>query len=448
MDTLTTRYLLLACLLLTAAGLRFHRLGRQSYWGDEIATLEQSRRPTLSALVSEINVSGRKQLPYYMVTHLIGRGLGFDLIWFRALSALAGTVAVVLLYQLGKLTGGRAVGLVAAAILAISPRAIYYSQEARVYALLMAMLLAGACCLWKYVNDPGPHPKKAWLLGYVAASLACLALHSFSLLAILSQGIFMATLPKLRRFSVFVLAILLSTVPVIFGLVLYRWMQIPTFVDALEFFIWAFSGILVFLPFVFANSLTSSGPEKRFLFLWASLPVFAAWLISWLVKPVWSDRYFLMCVPPLYLLASFGLNRWVPPRFVPLLVVVILVAGTANLDLRLEYYRTDTKPQYQQALHYLSQTPEVALVVEKTPKWIGAVRYGLMWYLKNTPASFPRSIDELSVGTQTMARLKQIRRLWWITPPNYELPKEAGAIHVIRTEHFNAFDAHFVAVNP
>src|SRR4029077_9241470 len=59
----------------------------------------------------------------------------------RSLSALAGVATVPVAYLLGLELRGRRAGLMAAALVAVNPMLLWYSQEARAYALL-ALLCA------------------------------------------------------------------------------------------------------------------------------------------------------------------------------------------------------------------------------------------------------------------------------------------------------------------
>lgn len=68
-------------------------------------------------------------------------------LWARAFTALLGAATVYLTYRLGRAAFGRTVGLLAAALLAVAPGAVYYSDTARVdvpeACLTTAALLAG-----------------------------------------------------------------------------------------------------------------------------------------------------------------------------------------------------------------------------------------------------------------------------------------------------------------
>jgi hypothetical protein len=69
----------------------------------------------------------------------------------RSLSAVASSLAIPLVYILGKELLDRQHGVIAAALFALSPTAVYYAQEARPYALLLlpilVTLIACARCL-------------------------------------------------------------------------------------------------------------------------------------------------------------------------------------------------------------------------------------------------------------------------------------------------------------
>src|SRR6185369_343968 len=62
----------------------------------------------------------------------------------RSLSVVLGTATVWVTCRLGRLLAGTAVGLTAGALLAISPLAVQYSQEVRMYALAGLLAVASS----------------------------------------------------------------------------------------------------------------------------------------------------------------------------------------------------------------------------------------------------------------------------------------------------------------
>jgi mannosyltransferase len=138
------RFTLLAILLL-ASCLRFYRLDAQSFWNDEGNSARLSERPVdliVEGTASDIHPPG-----YYLLLHAWRVLFGHSEFALRSLSAVAGVALVLFTYLLGRRLFGEATGLMAAFLGAISPFAVYYSQEARMYALLAALAAAATYLL-------------------------------------------------------------------------------------------------------------------------------------------------------------------------------------------------------------------------------------------------------------------------------------------------------------
>jgi hypothetical protein len=132
--------------LVLAAGLRFHLLGAQSLWNDEGNSLRLAQR-SVSDL---IDAAGRDIHPpgYYLLLKAWIAGAGTSEFALRALSALEGLIAVALATALGRALFGRSAGIAAGLLVALSPLAVYYSQETRMYAQLA---LLAAASMWIFV---------------------------------------------------------------------------------------------------------------------------------------------------------------------------------------------------------------------------------------------------------------------------------------------------------
>jgi mannosyltransferase len=125
-----------ACLaiLLVATGLRFYRLDAQSFWNDEGNTARLVERPV--ALIIEGAAGDIHPPGYYLLLHVWRALAGESEFALRAFSALCGVLTVAVAAAAGQYVGGRRVALGAALIVAVHPLSVYYSQEARMYALL------------------------------------------------------------------------------------------------------------------------------------------------------------------------------------------------------------------------------------------------------------------------------------------------------------------------
>lgn len=123
---------ILILLLLAAFALRLYRLDHQEIWGDEAHSAYVVKLPLLSVVSPRTETNPPL---YHLLLYLWVRLTGSSVFALRFLSLILGVLTVSLVYQLARLIFGELVGLLAALLCAISPFLIYYSQEARMYAL-------------------------------------------------------------------------------------------------------------------------------------------------------------------------------------------------------------------------------------------------------------------------------------------------------------------------
>ena len=177
---------LLIAILLVAAFLRLHRLDAQSFWNDEgnsARIAERSLDRIVEGAAGDVHPPG-----YYILLRYWRGGFGESEFALRSLSVAAGLVLVGLTYLVGRYLFGEGVGLIAAFLGALSPFAVYYSQEARMYALLGALAALSTFVAIRLVHVIGSGPgaggtRLAWrgpltlLGGYVLANGAGLYTH-------------------------------------------------------------------------------------------------------------------------------------------------------------------------------------------------------------------------------------------------------------------------------
>ena len=141
---------LILAILLVALALRCYRLDAQSFWNDEgnsARIAERSLDLILEGARGDIHPPG-----YYLLLHYWRVLLGQSEFALRSLSVVAGLMLVVFTHLLGRRLFGEVTGLTAALLGAISPFAIYYSQEARMYALLAALSAASTYLLLRILT--------------------------------------------------------------------------------------------------------------------------------------------------------------------------------------------------------------------------------------------------------------------------------------------------------
>lgn len=137
-----------AAMLIAAFGLvlRFYQLGSESIWIDEALTHVFSRY----SLASLWNPVGDADLtpPLWYTVQKAWLIFGDSEAALRSPAALAGALAIPVVFAIGKLSAGNRAGLLAGLLLATSVAHVHYSQTARAYALLF---LAAAVALWALI---------------------------------------------------------------------------------------------------------------------------------------------------------------------------------------------------------------------------------------------------------------------------------------------------------
>lgn len=123
---------------LTALGvaLRFATLGLQSYHHDEIVTASRVLRVGFGHAMDAVGFSESAPPLYYALAWIWTQITGTGPWGLRSLSAVAGVATIPVAYLVGRELRSARTGYLAAALVAVNPMLIWYSQEARAYALM------------------------------------------------------------------------------------------------------------------------------------------------------------------------------------------------------------------------------------------------------------------------------------------------------------------------
>jgi mannosyltransferase len=186
----------LVALTALGAALRFATLGHQGYWYDEAVTVDLVRHP-LTAMLREIPHTESTPPLYYVLAWGWSRVAGTGEFGLRALSALAGTLTVPLVYDAGARLASRRSGLIAAALVAFNPLLIWYGQEARAYALV-TLLAAGSFALFARLLRA---PRPGWRLfaAWTVVSALALVTHYFAAFLIGGEAIALLVAVRTKR---------------------------------------------------------------------------------------------------------------------------------------------------------------------------------------------------------------------------------------------------------
>ncbi|HXV05746.1 MAG TPA: glycosyltransferase family 39 protein [Solirubrobacterales bacterium] len=165
--------------------MRFSTLGVQSYHHDEVITIVRMLSGGFRHMLLRVRESESTPPLYYVVAWIWAKLFGSGEVGLRSLSALLGSATVPVAFLAGrealadrapsKAVASRA-GLIAAALVALNPMLIWYSQEARSYAMLVFF-----CALSLFFFLRCLRGARGWdLLGWALASAAALWSHYFA----------------------------------------------------------------------------------------------------------------------------------------------------------------------------------------------------------------------------------------------------------------------------
>lgn len=178
---------IVAGLTVLAAALRFATLGVQSYHHDEIVTASRVLRDGFWHAMDAVGFSESAPPLYYAIAWAWTQLTGTGEYGLRSVSALAGVATVPVAYLLGAELSSRRAGVVAAALVAVNPMLLWYSQEARGYALF-ALLTALSLLYFVRVLDRG---RRRDSIAWGVASALALATHYFAAFPIAAEALWL-----------------------------------------------------------------------------------------------------------------------------------------------------------------------------------------------------------------------------------------------------------------
>jgi mannosyltransferase len=177
----------LAALVVLAAALRLATLDQQSFWYDEAFTpvhvLHSGLGATLRAVIHHENTPPL----WYLLAWADARLFGDGALALRLPSAFAGILTVPLVWAIAARLAGRRAAVIAAAIVAVNPLFVWYSQEARAYGLFVLTSALAMLCFVRALDEPSARRMAAFAL---AGSLALLT-HYFAVFLLVPMALWL-----------------------------------------------------------------------------------------------------------------------------------------------------------------------------------------------------------------------------------------------------------------
>ncbi|MDQ6776234.1 MAG: glycosyltransferase family 39 protein, partial [Actinomycetota bacterium] len=174
--------LALVAVLVLGAGLRFWGLGAQSFWYDEIATTVVIKGSFWHVFTIVDKQEATPPL-YYVLAWIWTRVGGVTETGVRSLSAVAGVATIWFTWAATREAISARAGVLAAAVVAVNPMLIWYSQEARAFALLT---LLASMSFWLCVRA-WHRPTRGSLAAWSAVCCLVLVTHYFGVFIVVAE---------------------------------------------------------------------------------------------------------------------------------------------------------------------------------------------------------------------------------------------------------------------
>jgi hypothetical protein len=194
----------LAALTLLAGALRLSTLDLQSFWYDEAFTPVHVLHPSLWATLRSVVHTENTPPLWYILAWVAERVLGSGEVALRLPSALAGIATVPVAWAIGRELASRRAALVCAALVAVNPLFVWYSQEARAYGLFVLMAALAMLCFLRAERDPSPRRMAAFAL---TGALALLT-HYFAVFLLMGMALWLLRDRRLLRAALPALGVL------------------------------------------------------------------------------------------------------------------------------------------------------------------------------------------------------------------------------------------------
>lgn len=352
---------ILIAILVLATAFRLPFLARTSLWYDEAVSWSQSRGSLnhLFASVAADNYPPLHNFLLWLAIPVMG-----DSEWaLRLPSVIVGVLAVWLLYLLGKEIFDKPTGLLAAFLLCISPFHIWFSTEARMYAVFATMGIGFLLCLTRSLKTRS-HPA---LAGTAIFGTLFLYSHIYATFAFAPVGAALvyltvsARVPGANQHELFLNRLCSLGAMIVAGLLFLPWLFILfgraddvvtngfwiaypdwTFLKVMardmagsEFLFAGFVAVILAGAIVRSSRITRNADVRpnnlesiSLLAAYVFGPPLIAYGLSVTLRPILFDRYLIAAWPGLILLTAAA-ARSLSPKMGPLTVVVSTLVLTA-----------------------------------------------------------------------------------------------------------------------
>ncbi len=370
---------------------------KQSLRLDESQSLWQTSHSSLEILHT---VAQDVHVPlYHLLLHVWQFFFGNDVSTARILSLIFFLMSIPAIYFLGKRSYNRNIGLFTAALLTISPFMNWYGNEIRMYSMFVLIAILNQ---YFFIGIYKEESEGEWA-GFIVTAIFGIYTHYFFFLILATDAMFyffnrhLFSSGSLRKFISVAVWLVVLFLPWIFYVIFLGGignseptLSAPNSINLFNTFsqfVFGFQTdhlntvlvslwpLTVLLGFLALRRNRRVNPETLYFLLGFLLPNIIAFVVSFILKPIYLTRYLIFTLPMMYLLLCWLFSTY-PRKLAFVCRAALVFAMLATLTIEALSASTPAKENYREAVAYIEEKSTPAdVVVVSVPFTIYPVLY-------------------------------------------------------------------------
>jgi hypothetical protein len=393
--------LVLGSILLLGLLMRLRHLDQQSLWLDELHTMNECDPSTSWREMLSYFINGDPHPPlFFILVHICFKLFGYTAVVARGLSAVIGTAGIYATYLLAKELLDRRAGYIAAILTLVNYYNLYFSQEARDYALTFLLVALSFVYLVRLIKTLSVS-NSIW---YAIVTALLLYTHYYSLMVAVAQVviicIFLLAEEPAQR-AVYVKRFLVSGA--IIAICYAPWLPaLRTVGGAQSFWITSVSHaffqeyffeyfrnadllkplLILFLLLFVGKAVSTKLPEFTklkhepvvmsfvILSVWIGVSCFVPYLRSLLSVPILYPRYTMIVVPAYIVILAGGISFIASNIVRNILLAAFFVLSVTDIFIVGRYYHAVSKAQFREMVDYVCRNnPDNYPMIDEVSSW-------------------------------------------------------------------------------
>lgn len=448
----------------------------QSLWLDEAINTFAVKNYSLLDLITQYAKADFHPPGWFIILWFWGKLFGYSEIAVRLPSVIFGVITIYTTYLIGKKLVSKNVGLIAALLIGVNPLHIYYSQEARMYALatlavslniflliklvkrenfnliflIISNILVLASDYVAYLIFPSQLipllllKRKEFLKKWLLALISAMALGIFWLPIFLAQlDVGSVATERLPAWKFIVGAFDPKAIPLTFVKFIIGRINYP---DQLIYALILLPVGILFLALLWRGIKFVKGMERNLILSWIITPPLCATIISFFI-PIYSYFRLLFVLPAFIILASMGILSFKGgARDVFLMVVIIIQIFSASVYLFNPSYQRDN---WKGVVHFLESVGKTPVLFESSGTlppfdYYARGRINASGALKDFPAKDTEDVANLENILQDSSEVYLIEYLVDIADPQRLVQKRLSELKYTQADIKNFNGVGFV----